>query len=172
MTIKKRVIAGSAVAAAGIAGAGLAAGVALADPGPASPTPTPSASPQAVTGHGKHKGKHDGAIDAKHMLHGEFVTKAKTGYATFDTQRGSITAVSATSISLKSADGFTATYAVTADAKVRKNGAGATITEVKTGDLARVVASKNGSTLTVKGLVIGADKAKPGKPGKAAKPAN
>lgn len=163
MTIKKRVIAGSAVAAAGIAGAGLAAGVALADPGPATPAPTPSASPQAAA-HSKHKGKHDGAVGAKHMLHGEFVTKAKTGYATFDTQQGSITAVSATSVSLKSADGFTATYAVTADAKVRKNGAGATITEVKTGDVARVVASKNGSALTVKGLVIGAGKAKSAKP--------
>ncbi len=164
MTMKQRMLAVSAVGVVGLAGVGVA-GVALADSGP---TPTAAASPSttapAKPATGKHKG-HPGRLDARHMLHGEFVTKEKAGYVTMDAQRGSVTAVSPTSVSLKSTDGFTATYAVGTGAKIRKNGAAATVAEVKVGDVATVVAVQSGGTVTVKGLVIGkgagkADKSK------------
>lgn len=161
MTMKQRVIAASSVAAVGLAGMGLAAGVALADSGStpaASPTPSasPATGPHADKGKNKDKVRH--LIAAKRVLHGEFVTSGKTGYVTMDAQRGSVTAVSPTSLSLKSADGFTATYALTAQATVRNNGTAGTLADVKVGGDATVVAMKSGSTLTVKGIVIGEKK--------------
>ncbi|MEI8408959.1 MULTISPECIES: hypothetical protein [unclassified Kribbella] len=44
-------------------------------------------------------------------LHGEFVTaKDGGGYETIATQKGEVTAVSTTSITVKSADGYSRTY--------------------------------------------------------------
>lgn len=50
------------------------------------------------------------------------------GYGTAQKQRGTVTAVSATSISVKSADGFTATYVIDAETKINRDGATASIT--------------------------------------------
>jgi 3-dehydroquinate synthase class II len=55
--------------------------------------------------------------------------------------------VSDTSLSVRSADGYTATYVVNADTTVRKNGDKVTISDIKAGDHVRVVADKDGSTL-------------------------
>jgi hypothetical protein len=53
-------------------------------------------------------------------LHGQFTTKKPDGgFQTHATQAGEVTAVSSSSITLKSEDGFTRTYAVNADTKVR-----------------------------------------------------
>jgi hypothetical protein len=160
MQMKTRAIALSGAAAVGLAGVGLAAGVALADSG-STPTPTPkssaSAAPPAAAGKAAKKGNGKGkpALAGQHILHGEFVTKNKSSVVTVDMQRGSVTAVSPTSITLKSADGFTATYAVTAGAKVRMHGGGKTIADVKVGDAATVLASKNGTALSVTKLSVG-----------------
>jgi hypothetical protein len=87
-------------------------------------------------------------------LHGEFVVKDQNGkFVTRDVQSGSVTAVSSTSISLKSEDGFTATYVVNGDTKVMVGGSSAAITGVKTGNTAWVVATKSGSTLTATILI-------------------
>ncbi len=184
MTVKQRVIALSAVSAVGLAGLGVAAGVALADSGSAStPTAKPSAAPSSsasapVKSHGKAHGKgghrmKDGMPGAKNLLHGEFVTGSPTGtaggYRTIDTQRGTVAAVSATSITLRSADGFTATYAVTSAAQVRIDGEAATVSAVKVGGPAMVVAEKAGGKLTVKTIVVGTAKGHaPAKSGSAA----
>jgi hypothetical protein len=53
-------------------------------------------------------------------LHGEFTTKKPDGgFQTHATQLGEVTAVSSSSITVKSEDGFTRTYAVDGDTKVR-----------------------------------------------------
>ncbi|MEP7053809.1 MAG: hypothetical protein ABI912_01000 [Actinomycetota bacterium] len=53
------------------------------------------------------------------VLHGEFVTpKPGGGYQTIQIQRGTATAVTATSITVKSADGFSRSYAVDKDTLV------------------------------------------------------
>jgi hypothetical protein len=67
--------------------------------------------------------------------------------------RGEVTAVSATSITLKAEDGFTATYAITADTKVRGKGAGK-IADVKVGDRGGAVGTKSGTTLTARAILI------------------
>ena len=80
-------------------------------------------------------------------VHGQFVvSKSGGGFQTIGTQRGSVTAVSATSITVKSADGFIKTYQVTSSTNVdaQRNGLGS----VKTGHQVVVMATVSGSTAT------------------------
>lgn len=68
------------------------------------------------------------------------------GTVTVEIQDGSVTAVSRTSITLKSSDGFTRAYAVPASTIVvaQRNGIGS----VKVGGQAQVVATASGGTVT------------------------
>jgi hypothetical protein len=144
----------------GTGGTGEAAGAGLF----AAVTDSPSASPSSgapdrpkpgrpghggLFGHGRL-----GAGVGQNVLHGEFVVKDKDGkVTTMVAQHGSVTAVSATSISLKSDDGFTGTYAVNNDTRVRVGGGPGAITGVKTGNEAWVIATKGG-TSTAKILIV------------------
>jgi hypothetical protein len=118
------------------------------------PSSTASPAPSAKPGHGFGMrgprffagigGLGAGAFGA---IHGQFVVpKSGGGYQTVDTQRGQVTAVSSTSITLKSTDGFTKTYTVTSGTIVdaRRDGIGS----VKVGDQAAVAATVSGSTAT------------------------
>jgi hypothetical protein len=74
-------------------------------------------------------------------LHGEFVVpKSGGGYQTLVVQRGTVSAVSSSTLSVKSADGFSATYAVGADALV--NAARDGLGSVKKGDEVSVLAQQ------------------------------
>lgn len=85
-------------------------------------------------------------------VHGQFVVpKAHGGYQTVDTQRGTVTAVSASSITVKSADGYIKTYQVTSSTKVDAQRAG--IGSVKNGQTVSVVATVNGSSATASEIV-------------------
>jgi len=58
--------------------------------------------------------------DIDGILHGEVVlSKEGGGTQTVQVQRGAVTAVSATEVTVKSTDGFTAAYAVNGDTKVK-----------------------------------------------------
>ena len=132
----------STVALAGVIGVG----VASADPTPTpstSASPTPGASPTAKPGKTDSK-KRD---LTQRALHGE-VTLGGKKQRVVDFQRGTVTAVSASSITVLSTDDFSATYVVDAKTTVRKAKEKAAISDVKTGDKVRVVALKDGSTLT------------------------
>ena len=75
-------------------------------------------------------------------LHGTWVTNSPTGPVTHQAIRGDVTAVSATSVTVKAKDGFSQTFAVSGDTRVRvrANGKGAdsTIGAVKVGAKALV----------------------------------
>jgi hypothetical protein len=76
-------------------------------------------------------------------LHGQFViAKSGGGYQTVDVQRGQVTAVSSSSITVKSTDGFSATYAV----------AGSTIVDAQRDGIGSV---KDGNQVYVSGTVSG-----------------
>ncbi len=63
--------------------------------------------------------KKDGARDRlARALHATWVTKNKKGVVTHEAIRGAVTALTATSITVKAADGFSQTYAVSAGTKV------------------------------------------------------
>jgi hypothetical protein len=130
---------------------GIGAGIAAADP-TATPSPTPSASPTAKDKQPADKHK-DGLPGRRALLaralHGE-VTLAGEQHRVVDFQRGVVQEVSSTSLTVTSEDGFTATYVLNGDTKVRKLGDPSTIGEIKKGDRLRVIALKDGSTLTAK----------------------
>lgn len=91
-------------------------------------------------------------------LHGELVVKAADGtISTVRQIRGTVTAVSASSITVTAEDGYTATFAVTSDTEVHvglpdRSADPATdtdaITDVAVGDVARVHGTVSGSAAT------------------------
>lgn len=136
-----------AAVVAGIFGAGLVAGVTIAGlslAGAQTPDPSPSATPNQEEKAerrplGKLGGHGPGGFGGRGVLHGEFTTRGPNeGFQTLATQYGDVTAVSASSISVKSEDGFTRTYAVNDDTLVNAGNDG--IDDVKTGDDVRIVA--------------------------------
>jgi hypothetical protein len=130
---------------------GIGAGLAYADPSSPTPTtPTATASPTPGA-----RPKHHDHVQGPRMkpfallrraLHGE-VTLAGEEHRVVVFQRGPVEKVSDTSLTVKSEDGYTATYVVDAKTVVRKDRDNATIAEVKAGDRVLVVADKDGSTL-------------------------
>jgi hypothetical protein len=115
-----------------------------------SPTPTPSAGAPGKNRHGwigfaGPFGFGPAGIGGG-LVHGQFtVPKQGGGYETLDVQRGTVTAVSGTSVSVKSSDGYTATYTVTSSTLVDARAGG--ISSVKKGDTVMVTATA-GSTPT------------------------
>ncbi|MGI9196395.1 MAG: DUF5666 domain-containing protein [Candidatus Nanopelagicales bacterium] len=81
------------------------------------------------------------------ILHGQAVIEQPDGtIVTEQMQEGEVTAVSATSISLKSTDGFTATYVINADTRLERDHADGTAPQV--GDVAHVHGTVDGGTVT------------------------
>jgi len=163
LRIRKALLAG--VVALALTGTGVA--IAWSAPG----SPSPSASESAP---GKDK-KPDKAQRPQH-LHSESVVKKADG--TFETelsQHGTVEAVSETSVTVKSEDGFTQSYTVNADTKVikfpapaadgsaakgedgkRLKPSEATIGEIATGESVRVSGVKNGDSVIAERIVEGA----------------
>jgi len=144
------------------------AGVAVAATSSSSPTPAPSASPSASAKpparalppkgawriHGA-PGEFGPAFGGPGMFGGLFgavhgtvvVPKPGGGYQTVAFQNGKVTAVSSTSITLHSADGYTHTYPVTSSTIVNAQRDG--IGSIKAGNQVVVTATVSGSTTTV-----------------------
>jgi hypothetical protein len=147
--------AGVGMAFAGSSGLGQAVGEGAF--APATPTPSGSAAPDRPERRGKPgwfpRGRFGAGI-GRGMLHGEFVVKGEDGkIVTMVTQHGNVTAVSGNSVTLRSEDGFTGTYAVGSDTRVRVGGGPGAISGVKAGNEAWVVAKKSGDTSTATLLV-------------------
>jgi len=130
---------------AGLLAAGVAAALLVATLGAAgaqTPTPTPGTPGQKMPGlgHFKHGFGFGGA------LHGEFTVPGPNGgYQTLAMQTGTVTSVSGSSITVKSADGYSKTYVVDTNTLVDAGRDG--IGSVKNGDTVRVLATVSGSTL-------------------------
>ena len=140
-------LAGAGVAMAATSGPPASGAAAVSPPGGLAATPSPSARP-AFPRPGRPGGGMGFGFGAPFgAVHGQFVVpKAGGGYQTIDTQRGSVTAVSSTSITIKSADGFTKTYRVTGSTNVdaQRDGIGS----IKTGHRVAVAATVSGGTAT------------------------
>ncbi|MFG2044105.1 hypothetical protein [Dactylosporangium sp. NPDC048998] len=86
------------------------------------------------------------------MLHGDFVVKNGNGqYVTERLQTGTVTAVSATSITAKSEDGHATTFVVGESTRV-SNGM-STISDVKAGDTVTIVGLVSGDTATATEII-------------------
>ena len=160
---------------AGVVAAGVlaGAGVAVAATSSSSPTPAPTTSPSAsarrplpaqppkgawrihgapgpfgpaFAGPGTLGGGLFGAV------HGTVVVpKPGGGYQTVEFQNGKVTAVSSTSITLRSADGYSRTYQVTSSTMVNAQRDG--IGSIKDGNQVEVVATVGGSTTTATRII-------------------
>jgi hypothetical protein len=129
--------------AATLALLGIGGGVALADT--TSPTTTPS-----TNGKQSQAKQHKGLL--AHTAHGQFTLNGPK-HQVVDVQRGQVQSVDGKSITVKSNDGFTATYTVDSNTKVRKDKKTAAINQVAAGDQVLVMADKNGSADTAKRIV-------------------
>jgi predicted RNA-binding protein with TRAM domain len=169
---RSRIGTGIAVAAVAVGAVGLA-GTAYAATSSTSPSPTPPGGgygapqgqqppqgygpngaapagqappgmPGGMRGHGPGEGMGMRGFGLGMGIHGSFVTpKQGGGYQTVDTQRGTVTAVSSTQVTVKSEDGFTKSYLVTADTLVNAQRDG--IASIKTGDTVLVTGIESGS---------------------------
>lgn len=108
----------SGVTAAVVLGAGTAA-LATTGASATSGTPTPSStsSTHATTGKAAKAGKHKRSPLGR-AVHAKITVKTKKGYVTRDLIRGTVTAVSSTSITVRAGDRTTETYVVGKDTKV------------------------------------------------------
>ena len=103
-----------------------------------------SATTDSTAGAGGLRGGPGGLASA---LHGEYVSSdGNGGYVKKITQTGEVTALSATSLTAKSDDGFSKTYTITS----------AQATGLATGDTVTVVATESGTTATATSVTDGA----------------
>ena len=89
----------------------------------------------------------------RRALHGE-VTLAGAQHRALVFQRGQVTGVSKGSITVRSQDDYTARYVLNADLRVRRAKQEASLTDAEVGTQVRILASKDGSTLTARRLVL------------------
>jgi hypothetical protein len=143
------------VGAVAVGGVATAATTTSSDPSkPAASNATNAATPPANAK--KKWGKRGGELGRLEgrLLHGQFVVRGKDNKpTTLAEQRGTVSAVSPTSISLTSTDGFSQTYVVNVDTKVRIDRKKSSIADVKLGQTATVIAGVSGSTETAKMIV-------------------
>jgi hypothetical protein len=115
---------------------------------PSTSSPTTNGTTGSSTGStAKHKAK----SLWQRTEHGEVTLRGKKNIV-LDVQRGQVSAVTPTTVTVKSTDGFTATYTIATTSKVCKDKQASTVSNVVTGDHVTVVAQKENGTDTVRGL--------------------
>ncbi len=143
------------VAAGGVALAlaGTGAGVAVAQTSP-TPAPSTNAAPNgaapsnnAPKAHAPGAKKHAKGLLGK-VEHGEFTTHTKTGDKVLDVQRGTVTAVNDTSITVQSTGTFSAVYTLSPTTKVHKGKTAARVGDIAAGDRVQLIAVKSDKTAT------------------------
>ena len=133
----------ASVALAAVVGAGIATADATPDP-----TPAPTSSPSADQSGAPAKKAHAGRL-MRRALHGE-VTLAGPKHKVVAFQRGSVVEVSDTAVTVRSNDGFTATYVINDATRTRKAKQPVELSEIAVSDTVRVRATVDGEAATAK----------------------
>jgi hypothetical protein len=110
--------------------------------------PTILAAPRLSTqaGPGTDIGQATGVGRLGRVLRADVTVLKKDGTTlVVHSERGEISAVSATSITIKGLDGVSTTFAVTAETRVREKGRQAQIADLEVGDRAMVIGKANGA---------------------------
>jgi hypothetical protein len=116
--------------------------------------PAASASPSAPAAGKKAGGHGNRGVIRRNTLHGEMVVKAKGGTKTVDFQRGTVTAIDDKSVTVKSADGFSLTWAFGNLMKVTEHRNAVQPSAVKVGAEIGLIGTKDGGTATARRIVI------------------
>lgn len=147
LTIRSRT---AALVAGGVVAGGVG-GVALAQLGTASadsPTPPPAARSADAPARGD--------VPRGQVLHAEATVRDRAGHDhVVETQNGTITGLDATTLTVKSPDGFTATYTVGTSTRILLHGTQGTLSTLGTGDRVHVTAVKAGGELTARAVLDG-----------------
>jgi hypothetical protein len=144
----------AAWATVGVVGAAALTGVALAADNNPSPSPQATTSAAAAGHDGSRAGVAKLRQLGKRVLHGEFVVQAKAGDKTVDTQLGVVTAASTTSVTVKSSDGYTQTWTLGADSRIRADKKAGTAADLTVGATVRLLGPKSGGGATVALAVV------------------
>jgi hypothetical protein len=91
---------------------------------------------------------------ARNVEHGEIVLQTKNGDKTIDVQRGTVTAISSTTITVKSADGFSETWTFGNPIHVVEHRTTVQPSDVTAGETVGLAGTKSGGDLTASLLVI------------------
>jgi preprotein translocase subunit YajC len=158
---KKIAVAGCTAALIGGVGTAALAATGTGSSSPSTTASGSSATGTAAAGKTKHHRAKEALLKLRALQHATWVTADKDGktFLTHDAIRGSVTAVSPTSITVKSADNVSETYVVDSATKVHQRGTktASSIAAVKTGDEV-VVAGTGTSTLTATQILDGVKK--------------
>jgi hypothetical protein len=106
---------------------------------------------------GDRRGRKAGAIRRLlrgNGLHGEVTVQGRKGVRTIAAQRGTVTAVTATAVTVKSADGFTATWTFGDKLRVRQDRRDAERSAVRAGVEVAVAGARDGDTRTARLIVL------------------
>jgi ABC-type transport system substrate-binding protein len=90
----------------------------------------------------------------KNVLHGETVVQTKNGTQTIEVQRGQVTAVTASSVTIKSTDGFTETWTFGEKFTVVQKRAKVAASAIKSGAQIGIAGTKSGDTSTARLAVL------------------
>ena len=150
--ISRRAAVISAWVGATVLGAGALTGVAMAA---TSTTPSPAAATTATAGNAAAtRPGRLGAALARHVLHGEFTVQTKKGTRVLDTELGTITSLTATSVTAKASDGYTQTWTLGSTTRVRAGGSKGSVSDLKVGQTVRLLGPAVDGTATVALAVV------------------
>jgi hypothetical protein len=118
------------------------------------PSADPSSSPSRDPGH-SGKGRRALRVQLrKNVLHGEAVVQTKNGVQTIEVQRGRVTAVTGTTVTVASTDGFTETWTFGDPFRVVQNRAKVAASAIKAGAQIGIAGIKSGDTVTARLAVL------------------
>ncbi|HEY1484810.1 MAG TPA: hypothetical protein VGF84_01825 [Micromonosporaceae bacterium] len=124
----------------------------------ANTTDAPAAAASAAPGKGKHPRLRRLAIKRLalrgHVEHGQVTVQTKTGDKTIDVQRGTITAMTSSTMTVKSTDGYTLTWTTTGPMTVIQHRTSIQPGELKVGDAVGVAGTQSGATALAKLVVV------------------
>ncbi len=90
----------------------------------------------------------------KNVEHGQVTVETKNGDETIDVQRGTVTAISSTSMTVKSTDGYSLTWTISSPLNVIEHRTKVQPSAVTTGETVGVAGLQSGSAATAKLVVI------------------
>jgi hypothetical protein len=123
-----------------------------ASPAPSASAPARSPDPRGPGARAPGGGGFFGGGFSAAPVHGTLVVPASGGgYETEDIQRGKVTAISSSSVTVVSTDKYAKTYRVTGSTSVNAGNGG--LGTVKAGDQVSVTATVHGSTATVSSII-------------------
>jgi hypothetical protein len=131
----------------------LARAEAAADPGPAA-SARPGERAEDRPGDRPHKRRLARVLLRRNVLHGEAVVQTKNGPKTVVVQRGEVTAIDDTTVTVKSADGFTLTWTFGDPIRVLERRESVQPDDISVGTRVGIAGAKDGDATVARLLVV------------------